>query len=302
MIKFFRKAREFFAFSKGDRDAVIALAILIFITGTFHIVLKFARNSTPADHSRFESSVNGWLALSDTTQTINTGLFEFDPNTISNIQLDSLSLPEKVKNNLLNYRAAGGRLYKPGDLKKIYGMNDSIFGKVKEYIKFENISDSADYSKDHFIKHSGKDSSSYLAKDSNSVRYKIELNSADSLQLVSLRGIGPVFAARIIKFRNLLGGFYSQNQLLEVYNFPEETFYQIRRYITVDASGIKKIRINYAGYSELIRHPYFEKQDILNILEYREKHGRFSSIDEVLKLHFTDSLNKGKVRPYLSCR
>jgi DNA uptake protein ComE-like DNA-binding protein len=302
MIKFFRKAREFFAFSKGDRDAVIALAILILITGTFHIVLKFAINSTPADHSRFESSVNGWLALCDTTQTMNTCLFEFDPNTVSGSQLESLPLPKKVKNNLLKYRAAGGRLYKPGDLKKIYGMNDSILGKVKEYIKFENIGDSNDYIKDHFIKHSEKDSSTFPATVSDSVLSIVELNSADSLQLVRLRGIGPVFAARIIRFRNLLGGFYSKNQLLEVYNFPEETFYQIRRYITVDASVVKKIRINYAGYSELIRHPYLEKADILKILDYREKHGAFSSTEQVLKLNFTDSLKKEKVIHYLTCR
>jgi len=107
---------------------------------------------------------------------------------------------------------------------------------------------------------------------------------------------------RIIKYRNLLGGFYSEDQLLEVYNFPEKTFHEIRRYIVVDTVAVKKIRINYAGYAELIRHPYLDQNDVSKILEYREKHGSFSSLEQIRRLELADSLKTEKIGSYLTCR
>ena len=41
----------------------------------------------------------------------------------------------------------------------------------------------------------------------------VELNSADSTTLRRVPGIGPVFASRIVRFRSLLGGFYTVSQL-----------------------------------------------------------------------------------------
>ncbi|NLB26346.1 MAG: helix-hairpin-helix domain-containing protein, partial [Bacteroidales bacterium] len=129
-----------------------------------------------------------------------------------------------------------------------------------------------------------------------------ELNSADSAQLVRLKGIGPVFASRIIKYRNLLGGFYSDYQLLEIYNFPEETFIEIRRYINVDTTVIKKIRINYADFSDLLRHPYLEKADVEKIGRHKEKFGPFNSVAQVLVMWPADSVKKNGLRHYLTCR
>ena len=61
-------------------------------------------------------------------------LFNFDPNTISELGLDSLNLPDFVKGNIINYRKANGRFKEVADLRKIYGMNDSIFNVVEKYI------------------------------------------------------------------------------------------------------------------------------------------------------------------------
>src|SRR5665647_1059817 len=46
---------------------------------------------------------------------------------------------------------------------------------------------------------------------------RLDLNSADSLHLLEIPGIGPVFASRIIRYRTLLGGYYAVDQLREVY-------------------------------------------------------------------------------------
>ena len=52
---------------------------------------------------------------------------------------------------------------------------------------------------------------------------KINLNTADSLMLISLPGIGKGLSHRILERRRELGKFTSMEQVFEVYKFKEET-------------------------------------------------------------------------------
>ncbi|NSW93088.1 MAG: helix-hairpin-helix domain-containing protein, partial [Bacteroidales bacterium] len=81
-----------------------------------------------------------------------------------------------------------------------------------------------------------------------SPEHLLDINSSDSAQLEALPGIGPVLSARIIKYRNLLGGFTAVDQLKEVYGLPEETFNLISKRLYADTLKIRKININKARY------------------------------------------------------
>ena len=106
----------------------------------------------------------------------------------------------------------------------------------------------------------------------------LNLNSCDSASLEALPGIGPVLSARIVKYRNLLGGYVSADQLKEVYGLSEETFIMISSKVFADSLSIRKIRINEADYKELIRHPYFQKNEVPAILKYRELKGKITDM------------------------
>lgn len=127
----------------------------------------------------------------------------------------------------------------------------------------------------------------------------IEINTCDSASLVELPGIGPVLSARIIKFRKLLGGYSSVNQLREVYGLPEETFNLISGRIIVDTTLIRKIDINSADYKQLIRLPYLEKGEVPLILRYRESKGRIGSVKELVDNKLIPPERAEKVRSYL---
>ncbi|MBP5589614.1 MAG: helix-hairpin-helix domain-containing protein, partial [Bacteroidales bacterium] len=96
----------------------------------------------------------------------------------------------------------------------------------------------------------------------------VELNSCDSAALEALPGIGPVLSARIIRYRNLLGGFYDVGQLREVYGLSEETFSLIEGRVRVDTSLVQRVSVNFAEYGTLLRMPYLEKEDVDNIMRY----------------------------------
>jgi DNA uptake protein ComE-like DNA-binding protein len=127
----------------------------------------------------------------------------------------------------------------------------------------------------------------------------LDINRCDSVSLIALPGIGPVLSARIIKYRKLIGGYVSVNQLKEVYGLPEETFNLIAPVLMTDSLGIRKIKINKAEYKELIRHPYFKRDEVASILKYRELKGKISDIGEMIENNLISAETGRKIRPYL---
>jgi DNA uptake protein ComE-like DNA-binding protein len=112
-------------------------------------------------------------------------------------------------------------------------------------------------------------------------RLPIDINSSDSATLVKLPGIGPVLSARIIKYRNYLGGYARIDQLKEVYGLPEETFEVIKGRLWADTLLIRKTNVNTAEYKEISRIPYLEKYEVSSILKYREISGRINNIHDL---------------------
>jgi DNA uptake protein ComE-like DNA-binding protein len=127
----------------------------------------------------------------------------------------------------------------------------------------------------------------------------LDINSCDSASLVRLPGIGPVLSARIIKYRHLLGGYSSVNQLTEVYGLSPETFDIIKGRLYADSIRVIKIDINTAGFKEIARLPYFEKYEVTAILKYRELKGRISGLSDLIDNKLITVEKADKVRPYL---
>lgn len=130
----------------------------------------------------------------------------------------------------------------------------------------------------------------------------IDINRADSADLLPLPGIGPVFAGRIIKYRNLLGGFISADQLSEVYGIPEETLRNIRERVFIDSTAVRKIRIDSATFRELLRHPYLEYAHVKALVEYRDFKGDISSVNELILNHILPDTTLRRIHGYFDYR
>lgn len=127
----------------------------------------------------------------------------------------------------------------------------------------------------------------------------VELNSADSLTLQLLHGIGPAYARRIVRYRERLGGFVSSDQLLEVHGFTPELLAHIRPHITLDTTAIKPISINSIGLKELSRHPYIEYYQARDIITLRRKDVTFSSADDLRAVPSMADSTLRRILPYL---
>jgi DNA uptake protein ComE-like DNA-binding protein len=139
-------------------------------------------------------------------------------------------------------------------------------------------------------------------ENKNNKSYKrqpqVDLNKCDSTALESLPGIGPVLAVRILKYRNLLGGYASKEQLKEVYGLPPETFELIRDRVFAIADSVRKIEINKAGFKELSGMPYLENYDVSAILRYRKLQGKIQKMEELTGNRILTEDKALKLAPY----
>lgn len=127
----------------------------------------------------------------------------------------------------------------------------------------------------------------------------VDINRCDTAELIRLPGIGPVLSVRIIKYRQLLGGYVNKEQLKEVYGLPPETYETIMDMVTVDTLYIKKIEINSADYKILARMPYFTRSEVNSILKYRELEGRIKSLEELIDNKIIGVETARKVKSYM---
>lgn len=127
----------------------------------------------------------------------------------------------------------------------------------------------------------------------------IELNSADSIQLVKIDGVWPALAGRIIKRRNYLGGYITVEQLKEVYGLNDEVFMKISPQIIIDPTNISKININKATIEDLKSHPYIDYKVANSIYMIRQNHGFYKNIEDIKKSDLINDELFSKIAPYL---
>lgn len=128
----------------------------------------------------------------------------------------------------------------------------------------------------------------------------VELNTADTTTLKKVPGIGPAFANRIIKYRNLLGGFYAVTQLSEVYGIDEEKYNSLAPWFTADASLIRQLSVNTLPSDSLRRHPYINYQQAKAIVQLRRQKKQLSGWENLQLLNEFTEHDKAKLQHYLS--
>lgn len=220
----------------------------------------------------------------------NKALFLFDPNTIGLADWEKLGLSARQAQAILKYRDKGGRFRTVEDLKKMYTISEQMYNKLSPYVKIVN-----------------EDHTAYGNKPVPDVKTKyvkrkpdmIEINEADTTELDKIRGIGMIFAKRIVKYRKLVGGFYRKEQLMEVFGLDSAKYLEIKDQVIIDVAKLKKININTAGFDDFRNHPYIRYKQVNALIEYRKQHGNYSNIADLNKVVILTQETINRLAPYL---
>jgi competence protein ComEA len=231
----------------------------------------------------------------------NRQLFYFDPNTLRPERWQQLGLPDHLVQTIIHFIEKGGRFHKPEDLKKIYGLRAAEYERLLPYVRiFKGTQPVRNSSLDPTIEiNNGTPAETVITPASKQLEIT-NINEADSSQWCRLPGIGAKLASRIVNFRNRLGGFYQVDQVGETFGLPDSTFQKIKPILVLNAVSVMLIDLNNASKESLQLHPYVRWQIAKAIIAYRNQHGNFRSVDELMQLAQMDSVKFAKLRPYLT--
>jgi competence protein ComEA len=210
--------------------------------------------------------------------------FDFDPNTLDSSGWVRLGFSPKQTSAILRFRERSGGFGKEEDLLKLFVVDSALYQELLPFIQME--------------KRVFPEKRTFEPRPARPLPV-VDINLADSLGLEELKGIGPSFARRIVRYRERLGGFISTAQLLEVYGMDTARWEAMLPQVTMDTSAIVRIDINTADYTELIRHPYLNRNQVRAIIRYREQHGAFRSVEGLLAIHIVTADDLARLRPYL---
>ena len=292
--------RMFFGFSRTETNAFLILIPLMIVVLFSEPVYRNFRSSQPPDFFGENKSIDSLIAslewndstLQETKSLQGVTLLQeikfhaFDPNVISEDEFKFLGLSQFLSSRIIRYREKGGKFYKPSDLSKIYGMDSSWYKKAAPWIAIV------------------QEKKTVPAVRTNQIRNpieKIDINQADSLQLVAVFGVGPKLSKRILTFRNKLGGFVSMLQLKDVYGLDSVVVkaLSLKFFVAENFEPLKKINLNTANKDDLLGNPYIRYKEADAILAYRLQHGPFTSPDNLKEINLLTPAWLEKVRPYL---
>jgi competence protein ComEA len=309
MKQFFR---DYFTFNKRERNGVFILLSIIAVLVLYLNVSSHFIDTQPVDFTVFENEIdrfNAELKVSDETSeykkeedpgsavipgnVLKAERFDFDPNNLPEAEWNRLGLTSKQIRSIRNYESKGGKFKTKQDVKKMYCIQEELFNSLEPYIHIANVS--------AFFKDGKVEKIDRIEKEDHPALKKItliELNSADSAMLTSIKGIGAFYAKAIIKYRNELKGFVVKEQLMEVWKFDREKFDMVEKYVAVDPSKIKRININTCVAADL-KSAYIKWNVANAIVNYRSSHGKYTSVEEIRKTDLVDDETYRKIVPYL---
>ncbi len=290
---------NYFGFNKQQRNGLLVLMFISFVLLLVRIIYpSFIKpdNIQILNLPLIERSLDSFTETNNYSnkstnvlQQTSTTLFVFNPNKVTREQLLQLGFKPKVAKGFINYRNKGFVFKQKSDVKKVYGVSDKFYSKLEPYILIENET------KKETIPQENKSEQNSIVK--KQTQQQLDLNTADSIALVDLKGIGPSFAKRILKYRTILGGYVSVEQLKEVYGFTDELYNQVNSFFIIGTSPLKKINLNTDDFKIINKHPYLSYELTKNICNVRRKTKLTpSNTKDILN----DEVLYKKVMPYLS--
>lgn len=294
--------KSFLTLSKFEqRGIVVLLVLLVFVTGLNFLLPSFIHNREYsntqfiAEVARFKAArqklkdslelvkLQDKKQLSPNQTKTRIHPFAFDPNHLTFEQGTKLGLTSKQIQTIQNYLQKGGKFRKKEDFKKMYCLSATEYEILSPYIDIPEVHKSA------------SERSTEIALEPGS----LEINSCDSLQLCNTLHVKGWLAARIIKYRTLLGNFYSKKQLEEVYGMKGSVYQKLERYISCDTSLVKRIDLNHASFKMLVHHPYIDYETTKNIVNSRRELNGFRYIAEIRNVPGINDSIYQKLRHYL---
>jgi DNA uptake protein ComE-like DNA-binding protein len=237
-------------------------------------------------------------------------VFPFDPNTADSTTLLRLGLSPWQVRSIYRYRAKRGRYSRVEEFRNVPNLTVEQWVRLKPYIRIAPRFRYVEREEPRERREPARAVEPPVAEvccenvvpcDTFPRRVKlrvgqtVDVNTADTTLLKMVPGIASKRAARIVAYRNALGGFVTKEQAMEATEMPDS----VLRYMTLSSQPVRRVNVNRLSVSQLMKHPYISFYQAKAISEYRRNHGTIQSIDVLRKLDEFRPTDIEKLHPYL---
>jgi DNA uptake protein ComE-like DNA-binding protein len=291
-----RNFKSHFKFNKQERSGIFFLLFLLILVQIGYVVFKDniivrAKVMVPDLETQQQIDLLRQNAIAKDTVKI----YPFNPNFITDYKGYTLGLSLEEIDRLHAFRANNTYVNSAQEFQQVTLVSDSLLDAISPLFRFPDwvTTKSTPYVQKKSV------SSSKEAKADIVI---VDLNTVTEAELKSINGIGDKLAARIIKFRDRLGGFLVDDQLSDVYGLkPVVVERTLNRFRVLEIPLIKKMNLNTATAEELAHLVYIQKSVAYDIVAYRGRNGGIDSFDELLEIEGfpADRINRIALYLYL---
>ncbi len=298
--------RKYFGISMRETNGILVLIIIMIIILISPLIYNnfmypeysnYTLDSLKLDSliAIFEENLKHTSSRNQKDTVVKDTLFPFNPNTISFDQMILLGFDSILAKRISKYRNNKGQFLIKKDLLKIYDFPDDLYNDIVNYILLPEVI--------AFKRQIGPGISDSIKNNKNEERalpILIDINVADTNQLMEVVGIGHILSNRIIKYRDLLGGFSNIDQLNDVYGLQGKSLENLKSVVYIDSLFTPdKIGINFSDWEEMVRHPYINSRLANDLLDLRSNKGYMNGIDQLRDIpYLNDSILK-RIEPYI---
>ncbi len=294
----------------GERRGFLLMMALLILLSGWVVLEQWIFAPARTDLEPIRARMEAWVAerrAAEARDRTEHEPFPFDPNTIERKEWIDLGFTDRQVDGIERYMSKGGRFRVKRDLAKLYSIRPGQYERLEPFILLPDSVPRRTYrQKERYPRGDGTKMEQWPSRTADhrdlSPTRRVEVNSADSAELVALSGIGPSFAKGILKYRESLGGYVSLDQLAEVYVLQDkpDAVQRLKDLLVVDTLAIRKIPVNTCTVEELAAHPYVRWKLAKPLVAFRQQHGPFQRVEDIRGCVLVNEEVFRKLAPYLS--
>ena len=275
----FKTLGSFFNFTREQRTGIFGLFVIIILFQTIYFF-------TDISYATKEySDKQKWLSLQSELDSMKIEaskslpkIYPFNPNFITDYKGYKLGMSVEEIDRLLSFRKENKYVNSPKEFQNVTKISDSLLNVLSPYFKFpEWVNNKKEFKE--FTKYPNQ----AIAKKEKNVL--IDINQATKEDLIKIYGIGEAISLRILKQKEILGGFVSMEQMNDVWGLSPEVIENLNLHFKVSTlPNFKKIDVNNASLKELSQFYYFRYALAKEIVTYRSMKGNINNIEDLTKI------------------
>ncbi|MCG2459645.1 helix-hairpin-helix domain-containing protein [Flavobacteriaceae bacterium F89] len=297
-------------FSRQERSGIFfLLSIIVLLQIGYFVFGKVGLADDPTDapgvdldlQAKIDSLKNGAI------QKDSIKIYPFNPNFITDYKGYALGMSVQEIDRLFAFRKHNKFVNSPEEFQRVTEVSDSLLDAISPYFKFPEwtqVGKRSTVGRKQYATPPNSNGNTYNSSSPGRLGGDItikDLNTATVEELKSISGIGDKLSARIVKFRDLLGGFVVDAQLFDVYGLsPEVVERTLERYRVLTPPKINKTNMNTASASELAKLVYISYKVGQRIVDYRTKVGTIKSYSELTQIEDFPSDKIDRIKLYLA--